>query len=104
MTQKQRILRFIKGMQNEGTIKTFTEGYCYWFAVILKGFCREHNWWDARIVYHCIDNHFAVRLNGITYDITGEIDGTGFDTWAVATNGDKLLAKTIYECCIIKSR
>ena len=32
---KEEILNFIKRFQNEGTIKAFTEGCCYWFAKIL---------------------------------------------------------------------
>lgn len=106
MTQKQRILRFIKGMRNEGTIKTFTEGYCYWFAVMLRDFCRLNDWWGAVIVYHEINNHFAVRIKGTTYDITGEIDGNGFEEWCIpmAYKKDYLWAQNIFECCIIKSR
>lgn len=68
-SKKKEILDFIKHFQNEGTISTFMEGCCYWFAHILKS-----RFVFGSIVYEPIMCHFLYQLDGICYDITGEVD------------------------------
>lgn len=71
---KDKILAFIGKFQNEGTIKTFTEGCCYYYAAILS-----LRFDGATLMYNPVENHFATRINGALYDITGEIPYT--DSW-----------------------
>lgn len=73
------ILNFIKNFQNEGTIKTFSKGCCFWFAFILetrfKNFDQE-NKFSCRIMYNQVIGHFACEIGGDLYDITGKIEYT----------------------------
>lgn len=96
---RKEVLKFIKQFQNPSTIKVFTEGCCYWFAVILnRRFKQQH----PTIMYHPINNHFAVRIDGTLYDITGEIDSKDFWEWRKFANLDYLVTETIYRDCIYK--
>lgn len=98
MYNKEEILNFIKRFQNEGTIKAFTEGCCYYFAIILiSRFCLNES---DNLMYHPIDNHFAVKINKKLYDITGEIDDNGFEYWSDFLVKDELLTKRIFRDCI----
>lgn len=76
----------------------FTSGYCYWFAELLKAR------FPGKIVYHPIDNHFAFQsvFNDKIYDVTGEIDGTGFEDWFLYSKKDKLESNRIIRDCILK--
>ena len=96
---KKEILNFIKQFQNPDTIKVFTEGCCYWFAVILsRRFKQQH----STIMYHPVENHFATRIGDSLYDITGEIDSKDFWEWRKFANIDYLLTERIYNDCIYK--
>ena len=66
------ILNFIKRFQNEGTVKTFTEGCCYWFAKILDERFNEFDY-EPQICYNPKENHFATLINFHLYDITGDL-------------------------------
>lgn len=46
----------------------FTNGCCYWFAYILHA-----RFPGSTIMYNALDNHFATLIDGVLYDITGEI-------------------------------
>ena len=60
---------FLNRFHGDAT-EVFTNGCCYWFALILfRRFIRD----GAEIVYDIIDNHFATKINGRVYDITGDI-------------------------------
>lgn len=66
---QDEILDFInRRFNNPEVIKSFTNGNCYYFAVILK---ERFNRGD--IVYNEIDNHFGYLLHDNVYDITGII-------------------------------
>lgn len=65
----KQILDFIKHFQNEGTISTFMEGCCYWFAHILKA-----RFVLGKIVYEPIIGHFLYQLEDKCYDIRGLIN------------------------------
>ena len=103
---KEEILNFIKRFQNEGTIKTFTQGCCYWFAKIRDGrfncddiYNLEHN-----IYYNEIDNHFATLIDDHLYDITGDLgnikDLSKWERWYDFMEKDSLLTERIYRDCI----
>lgn len=58
------------------TVAVFTNGCCYWFAMILfRRFIRD----GAEIMYDVVANHFGTKINGRVYDITGDI--TDKYTW-----------------------
>lgn len=65
----RQIIDFIKHFQNEGTISTFMEGCCYWFAHILKA-----RFVFGKIVYEPIIGHFLYQFGDKVYDIRGEVD------------------------------
>ena len=96
---KKEILAFIKQFQNQGTIETFTEGCCYWFAIILKKrFVAKH----PIIMYNPIDNHFATKIGDTLYDITGAISFNEFESWNEFAKEDYLLTRRIIKDCILK--
>lgn len=69
---RESVLDFIRHFhfadRNGEVTETFTQGCCYWFAVIL--ILRFNN---ATIVYDPKENHFAAEIGLRYYDITGEI-------------------------------
>ncbi len=56
--------------------KCFTEGNCYWFAIIL-----HERFPNGYIMLNPIVNHFAYKLNDKLYDITGCCDKTYEGEW-----------------------
>jgi hypothetical protein len=73
---KRFISRFVTKGESENV---FSNGCCYWFAYIL--FERFKTDADVEIVYNCVDNHFATKVDGVIYDVTGEIDATNWVSW-----------------------
>lgn len=64
---------------DSGVVECFTQGCCYWFAVILK------ERFSGKIVYEPVIKHFACEIDGHIYDITGDCDATygpQFMNWA----------------------
>ena len=99
---EKEVLVFISKFQNEGTIKTFTEGCCYWFARILKE--RFH----GIIMYNSVDNHFASLIDTHLYDITGNISDKieicdSWYEWDEYKKLDSLETERIYKYCINKT-
>lgn len=94
------MLGFIGHFQNEGTVTTFTEGCCYWFAHILaERFC------GGTIMYNPVDNHFAALIGGRLFDITGELaveDLADWVLWDVYQLVEPLDAGRVYDNCILK--
>ena len=65
MLLKDRVLNFIKPMQNRQTIEYFVNENSFWFAYLLKG-RFEHAPYNAMIVYDDSDPdnyYFAVKIN-----------------------------------------
>jgi hypothetical protein len=60
------IKKFNKYEKNEVLLETFTQGFCYYFALIL------HDRYPEGIIYYNTDNHFALKMDDKIYDITGE--------------------------------
>ena len=94
------VLEFIKQFQNEGTIKTFTEGCCYYFAIILS------TRFLGNIVYNDIDNHFAFERLGEIYDITGKITDPNeyvkYKKWVSYMQDEPANARRVCKDCITK--
>lgn len=95
MCDTKQILDFIKHFnKNKGTIKTFTEGCCYWFAFIL------HTRFKGVIMYNDIDNHFACKIGNTIYDING-INTDSFVEWDNYRKTEPLNADRVIRDCII---
>lgn len=75
----QEILNFISRFTENGrkteVIDTFTNGCCYWFAEILRARFSRSEPFYADIVYDETANHFACRILGRDYDVTGDVTG-----------------------------
>lgn len=66
---QEEILHFIRRFAgNTGTIDTFCNGCCYWFAKILT-----LRFPGSEIVYCDKDNHFGTLIGDQIYDITGNV-------------------------------
>lgn len=78
-----------------GAKDTFLNGCCYWFTVIL----RER--FSAEIYYNPIENHFAGKIGDKLYDVTGEIDSSGFVQWNDYKYVDLVHARRICDQCIM---
>lgn len=63
------ILEFIKVFQSPSNHILFTECACYWFSVIL-----HQRFPDSSIVYDPQQVHFATKIHGVVYDITGIVE------------------------------
>lgn len=72
--KEETVLRFIARFsgcgRNQEVIEVFTQGCCYWFAWILK-----ERFPSGTLMYDPVVNHFACRIAGKDYDITGNISG-----------------------------
>ena len=104
MCNNEDILTFIKRFQNEGTIKTFTQGCCYWFAKILDERFNSDDIPEENIWYNGIDNHFATLIGIHLYDITGDLGDirelSGWERWNYYMCKDELVTNRIFRDCI----
>ena len=79
---------------------TFSYGYCYYFAVILKARFPQ-----GEIMYHHT-NHYMLGLGGRLYDITGDCtdkyDDNMLCKWDELNDEDSLLYNRLVRDCIIK--
>ena len=105
------ILNFIKIFQTPETTKVFTNGCCYWFAVILSKRFEQ-----STIMYNPVENHFATRIKDGLYDITGRLEFTchykyvngvqEYDghwiAWDSYSCYDSLNRERVYKQCILK--
>lgn len=87
------VTNFIKKFH--GSEEVFTSGACYWFAKILK-----LRFVEGGIVYDPVQGHFAYRLNGRVYDVTGEIDSMRYEVWKSYARQDSLERARIKKYCI----
>lgn len=87
--------------KNKEVTRTFSNGYCYWFAHIL--FYRFKNY-DPKIVYYEVGKHFAVKIYGHIFDITGDITlkNLFFEDWEEYQKNNPEEAKVIYNTMINK--
>lgn len=95
--------RFTGGGKNTGVIEAFTSGCCYWFAHILaERFYDPDAWRDnTEIMYDQIANHFGCRIDGVVYDITGDVTSKyDWETWISVVQSDDLHTERIIRDCI----
>ncbi len=76
---------------------TFTSGCCYWFAKIL---CDR--FFDAKLMYDRIENHFCAKIIDNLYDITGDVTGK-YDVIDWSQFDDDLESDRIVKQCILFS-
>lgn len=99
------VLNFIEQFQKFGpqVVDCFSNGMCWQFATILC--CRFGPSADTRRMYDPVINHFAVWIDGRTYDITGDITDDPqykFVQWEIYEYKDRAEAKRIRRDCIWK--
>ena len=83
---------------SEDMIVHFTCGLCWWFAYILK--TRFDSEYPCEIVIDYIVGHFACRINGTVYDITGDVtEKYKWEPWDDCA--DELLKERITADCIM---
>jgi hypothetical protein len=96
--KKDLVLDFIKQFRDLGAENCFSNGMCYWFAATLRmRFNGEH----CHLMYAEIDNHFGCEIDGIVYDITGDVtDDYNWDFWDKIFHEDISLYHRIVRDCI----
>lgn len=70
-TEWDNIEKFIIPFQKPEIIDLFKNGYCYYFAKILKTRFCNFLWHPAEIYYNPIDCHFACLIGNKLWDVTG---------------------------------
>lgn len=99
---QNEVFRFIDRFTNRGkleqVIEAFTCGCCYWFARILEE--RFKQVIGTEIVYDAVMNHFATRIAGRVYDITGDVtDAYRWEPWSDFS--DESQRKRIVRDCVM---
>lgn len=74
--------------------RVFTEGCCYWFALIL---CTRFP--GAEMMYDLTSNHFVAKIKGHLYDITGDVSGK-YSVIRWDDYGDNIHRERIEKYCI----
>lgn len=100
MNVVERFIHKFKQFDKSGeVVKTFTEGYCYYFACIL---CERFK--IGTIWYSEKDNHFAARIGSRLYDITGDITSrkADFIPWHKMQEVDSLVYARLVRDCVRK--
>ena len=97
MNEVETFIDNFKSQYKDEIEVVFTEGNCYYFAVIL----RER--FKGTIYYLPIENHFICRIDGLYYDIKGlvKLDETPID-WEELEQQDAAHYKRIVRDCITK--
>ena len=92
----ENILCFIKKFSDFGNqvIECFTEGNCFWFAMVLA---LE---FSGEIYYDPIVGHFATMINGVIYDITGAVENTSNFISLEEIRKDELLCARLQRDCV----
>lgn len=95
-----RFIREFKRFDTGQVTRTFTNGYCYWFALIL-----HTRFPDSEIVYYDAGNHFACKIRNRIFDITGDITDKNlfFESWNEFKKEEPLKALRITQYCINKT-
>lgn len=91
------LISFIKQFRDLGAENCFSNGMCYWFAYILQAR------FSGDIVYDEVENHFGCDIDGVIYDITGNVSSKyNWIPWAAYPKRDRLLYERILRDCIRK--
>lgn len=97
---REKILSFIAHFQRPDTIEVFTNGMCYWFAVILL------ERFGGDILYDMEIGHFVCDVGGRLYDVTGDvterIGNSSLVCWDFLPEHDNLLYERLMRDCVRK--
>ena len=102
----EKVMRFIKRFSDNGkrqeVIDAFSRECCYWFAEILweRFYCEAD---ECTVLYDPITNHWACQINGIIYDIAGNIPVDAdyeWVEWIEYQYADIEHTKRLYRDCI----
>ncbi len=97
MNEVEQFIDNFKSDYKEEIELVFTEGNCYYFAVIL----RER--FNGTIYYLPIDNHFVCKIDADFYDITGKLTLSESPVnWEDLEQQDAAHYKRIVRDCIMK--
>ena len=77
-------------------VNTFTQGYCYYFSIILR-----ERFPGGKVVYSPVMGHFMYLLNGNLYDINGMVE-CNEDYYDFEEYPDPLQKQRIVRDCILK--
>lgn len=96
----ERFIRDFKCFDSGEVTRTFTNGYCYWFAFIL-----HTRFPDSQIMYYAVGNHFACKIRDRIFDITGDITDKHqfFEPWDEYKKLDPLETSRIIKYCVDKT-
>lgn len=100
----KEVLKFIKDFkqfEDNGVLRrTFTNGYCYWFAYILHA-----RFPDSEIVYYAVGCHFACKIHNKIFDITGDITHKNlhFESWEEYQEIEPIESERIIKYCVEKT-
>ena len=97
-----RFIRDFKQFDKKGEVtRTFTNGYCYWFAFILHSRFPRH----SEIMYYSAGNHFACKVYDRVFDITGDITNKHlfFEPWEEYRQLDPVETAHLTVDCIDKT-
>ena len=90
------ISRFTSGTKKAAVEECFTTGCCFWFAHILVARFPQ-----GLLAYDQVANHFGCLIDGIVYDVTGDVtDQYKWEAWATTSMTDPALAQRIERDCI----
>ncbi len=95
--QVYQVLEFIK--RRFPIDNKWTDGNCYYFAVILKSRFSE-----GIILYDVIDGHFVTHIDGQNYDWSGIVSDEGkhyYVEWDIFDQYDELQKQSIINQCIL---
>ena len=95
--QVYQVLEFIK--RRFPIDNKWTDGNCYFFAVILKSRFPQ-----GIIYYDVIDGHFVVDIDGVKYDWSGIVKDKGkhhYVEWDKFDQYDELQKRSIINQCIL---
>jgi len=98
MNEIEKFISDFKRYDTGEVTRTFTEDYCFHFALILKYI------FGGDIVYEIRRSHFMLANKGEFYDITGKINSVGeiYEFPNALLQYDKRLCARIIRDCVYK--
>lgn len=88
--------QFTSNGHRQQVVDAFTSGCCYWMAYILA---ERFKTLSAVIMYDEVMNHFGTMIDGVVYDVTGDVtDMYDWHPWAELK--DDALRRRIIRYCI----
>ena len=100
-TEVEEFIQNFKEYEKDGVLeKTFTQGWCYWFATILAS--RFSNY-GAEILYEPVRGHFITLIGNRYYDIRGDVTDEMIPYRELYTEAYCMEMPSIVNGCILKT-